>query len=108
VAAHAATMPILSQEQWKNCEDNNPWVKSGYCERTNAWNKAKCLCPGENFGGGPGPWVAEVTDETCGDYGRDTKFLKKIDKKIKNPEYRTTNFNFSPKSFVQPHFNFFH
>jgi hypothetical protein len=73
VAAHAATTPLLSQDAWKTCADNNPWVKSGYCEQNNAWNKARCLCPGENFGGGPGPEVAtaEPVDE-CGIKGRDT------------------------------------
>jgi hypothetical protein len=106
MAAHAATMPILSQEQWKNCEDNNPWVKSGYCERTNAWNKAKCLCPGENFGGGPGPWVADVSDdENCGDYGRGIKLFNRIKK---NPKVQTENHRFTPNNFVQPHIHFFH
>jgi hypothetical protein len=80
VAAHAATTPLLSQEAWKTCEDNNPWVKSGYCERNSAWNKARCLCPGENFGGGPGP-VPEIAsnepDDNCGFPSRDTSKFNK-------------------------------
>jgi hypothetical protein len=77
VAAHAATTPFLSQDAWKTCADNNPWVKSGYCEQNNAWNKARCLCPGENFGGGPGPYVAEAEPvDDCGDKGRDITYSR--------------------------------
>ena len=64
VAAHA-TAPRLTAAELASCADNNPWVKSGYCERNDAWDKSRCLCPHpENSGNGAPDQVAS-TDDRC-------------------------------------------
>jgi hypothetical protein len=70
VAAHA-TAPRLTAEELAMCADNNPWVKTGYCERNNAWNMSRCLCPKENATGGGGTEIASTEPEDhCGTKGR--------------------------------------
>jgi hypothetical protein len=95
VAAHA-TAPRLTAEEMAACADNNPWVKSGYCEANNAWNKWKCLCPRENAGGGGdgGPeFASNDPEDNCGIKWPDTG------SRSFKPSFKTFSFkpNFSPK-----------
>lgn len=63
VVANAAP-PKLSPELLRICADNNWWVKSGYCERHDAWNTSRCLCPTETTtGAGPEPLVVVKTPD---------------------------------------------
>lgn len=74
VAAHA-TAPRLTADELAACADNNPWVKSGYCERNDAWNKWRCLCPRENVSGSAGPELTSTEpDDHCGDRVLGLKF----------------------------------
>jgi hypothetical protein len=92
--AQAATTPRLNASQWATCEDNNPWVKSGWCEQHAAWNKWRCTCPGENFGGGGSDPVmaSKPEDDHC---GRDEKFV------FKKPSFTTFKPSFSGR-FSKP------